>query len=53
MTADDFSKNAAECREQANKAADPGHKAQWVQLADAWLRMAEAAHSRPDAFDAK
>jgi hypothetical protein len=52
-TTDDFHKNAAECRDLAEKTADPTQRAQWLRLADEWQRMAQAAHSRPDAFDAK
>ena len=51
--ADEFRKNDAECRAIAAKTRDPQEKAQWLKLADEWLRMAQAAHSRPDAFDAK
>jgi hypothetical protein len=52
-TADEFRKNAAECRALADGTSNPQEKAQWLKLADEWLRMAQSAHSRPDAFDAK
>jgi hypothetical protein len=50
---EDFRKNAADCRDLAKEATDPTQKAQWLKLADEWLRVAEASYSRPDAFDAK
>jgi hypothetical protein len=32
---------AEECREQAARAITPSHIDQWLQLAEAWLRLAE------------
>jgi hypothetical protein len=52
-TSEDFRKNAAECLDLAKKTTDPEQSAQWLKLADEWLRVAQAAHIRPDAFDAK
>ena len=53
MQADEYRKNAAECRDIAHKTSDPQTKAQWIKLAEEWTRLAGAAHVRPQVFDAK
>ena len=53
MSRDEYRKNAVKCRDLVDKTKDLEIKAQWIRLADEWTRMAEAAHSRPAAFDAK
>jgi hypothetical protein len=51
--ANDFRKNAAQCRELASTTPDHKQKTEWLKLAEEWERMATAAHARPDWFDAK
>jgi hypothetical protein len=51
--AEQFRKNAAECRDLSHKTRDPKEKAQWLKLAENWDLMAAAAHIRPDGFDTK
>jgi hypothetical protein len=50
---DEFRGNSAKCRSLANAASDPAQKAEWLKLSEEWLRIAAAAHIRPDTFDAK
>lgn len=52
-SADQYRRNAANCKAQAEQTFDPKVKEEWLKLAEAWLSMVEAAQSRPDAFDAK
>jgi hypothetical protein len=52
-SAEQFRKNAVECRDHSNKTRDPKEKAQWLKLSEHWEVMAAAAHARPDGFDAK
>ena len=48
--ADDYRKNADECRELAAKASNPNDKAQWLKLVQEWLRMAQEAERRRGLF---
>jgi hypothetical protein len=50
---EEYRRNADECHSLARQTKNPQEKAQWLKLADQWTRMADAAHVRPDAFDAK
>jgi hypothetical protein len=50
---EEFRKNADECRQLASQTSDPKERAQWLKLSEHWERAAKAAHTRPDAFDAK
>jgi hypothetical protein len=41
--ADEYRKNADDCREQAAKALSPLHKERWLKLAEEWLKLAKSA----------
>ena len=45
--ADEFRKNANECRQQAAKAFNPLDKERWLKIAEHWLRMAQEADAPP------
>ena len=40
--ADQFWKNADECRQLAGQSTSPDHKERWLKIADDWLRLADA-----------
>jgi hypothetical protein len=42
-TADDFRRQAEECRQMAARAISPIDKASWLRLAEDWLRLAQTA----------
>ena len=44
-TADDFRKNAEECRQFAERAIKPTTRARWLTLAGNWLKLAETAEA--------
>jgi hypothetical protein len=46
--ADEFRKNADECRQQAAKAFNPLDKERWLKIAEHWLLMAQEADVAPD-----
>ena len=39
--ADEFRRNADECRQQATKAINPLDKERWLKIAEHWLQMAQ------------
>jgi hypothetical protein len=41
--ADEFRKNADECRQQAESAINPLDKERWLKIAEHWLQMAQEA----------
>ena len=45
--ADEFRKNADECRQQAAKSFNPLDKERWLMIAEHWLRMAQEADAAP------
>ena len=47
---EEYLKTAADCREEADTAASPAHKVQWLKLAEHWLRMADEAERYPERF---
>jgi hypothetical protein len=51
--AEQFRRNAAECRDLSKKTKDPEQQAQWLKLSENWEQIAAAAHARPDGFDVK
>jgi hypothetical protein len=44
--ADEFRKNADECRQQAEKSIHPMDKERWLKLAWHWLQMAQEEDAR-------
>jgi hypothetical protein len=46
--ADEFRKNADECRQKAAKAFNPLDKERWLKIAEHWLLMAQEADAAPD-----
>ena len=49
MATDDavrFRANYEECRAEADKAASPSTKAQWLLFAEEWLKLAQAAEDQ-------
>jgi hypothetical protein len=45
--ADEYRKNADDCREQAAKALRPLDKERWLKLAEDWLKLAKIEESKP------
>jgi hypothetical protein len=45
--ADEFRKNADECRQHAAKAFNPLDKERWLKIAEHWLLMAQEADAAP------
>jgi hypothetical protein len=46
--ADEFRKNADECRQQAAKSIGPLDKERWLKVAEQWLQMAQQETGTPD-----
>ena len=42
-TADEYRRQAADCREQSERAPNPCHKENWLKIAGQWQHMAEMA----------
>jgi hypothetical protein len=45
-SADHYRKQADDCRKQAARASDPAQKKIWLDLADAYLKLAEHAEKQ-------
>ena len=43
VLADRFHAEANECRRMAESASSPSVKAEWLRLADEWIRLAQSA----------
>jgi hypothetical protein len=50
-SADEYRTQAADCREQSERAPDPYHKQNWLNIAAQWQNLAEMAetHLNPGA----
>ena len=46
--ADEFRKNADECRQQSAKAINHLDKERWLKIAEHWLQIAQEAEAAPD-----
>ena len=48
LTANQYRKQAADCREQSERAPNPRHKENWLKIAGKWQHMAEMAETYLD-----
>ena len=44
LSVDDYRKREQECLERAQNAAGPEDKVRWIELADAWHKLANGQH---------
>ena len=42
-TVDEYRRQAADCREQSERAPNPHHKENWLKIAGQWQNLAEMA----------
>ena len=48
-SADEYRKQAADCREQSGRAPNPHHKENWLKIAGQWQNLAEMAETHLNA----